>query len=163
MGIDPALQHPVKARHHQIAVVLLGGLRHLFRRVGAQPVVAVGKLQIFPRSHGNGAVAAVRHAGIAGLVDQVKARVLFAVFPADRQTAVGAGVVHQQHLQRPPRLAGNAVQAAAQRLLRVVHRNDDRNGRPDHMLPPFFHISGASRHSTSSHSLSHKLRCFHVS
>ena len=144
------------------------GLCHALGGVGAQPVVAVGELEVFARGGGDGPVAAVGHAGVPLFFDQAEAAVLFAPGPAAGGAAVGAAVVHQQHLDLPPRLGADAGKAAVQGLFSVVDRHDDAHqGAFFHVLRSFLpirlYISGANRHKKASTSFFQTPRRCHSS
>ena len=129
---------PVEPSDHQVCPGGGGGMDQGLGGVGGETVVSVHKLEILPGSGVHSRVAGGRGAGI-GLVNHMKTLVLRGRGLAQSQTAVSAAVVDQPHLQLPPGLSPNALQAGGQIFLCVIYRHNNTHQRAFHSATPLIH------------------------
>ena len=115
--------HPIGG-NHQIGIVGFGSRYKPLGKIRFDIIVAVHKLYVLAGCKAHAAVAGVRHAGI-GLVHQNDTRVFFAEMLTDRKAFISGTVVDQNDLDILPRLRTDALQAAGNTILHIVHWHDN--------------------------------------
>ena len=124
----PLPVHPVKMGEDQVRPHGLGGVDQGLRGLGMDAVVPVHELEILPPCQGQGGVPGGGDPGVL-LPEEAEAGIGHRHIRADGGGAVGAAIVHHQHLQVPPALALDALQARGEIGFHIIDRDDDTHQR----------------------------------
>ena len=127
----PGGDHHFVGRDHKIGAVCFCGGGQMLGKVRVNVVVTVHKLDVLAAGKLQPQVAGVRHAGV-GLVHQHDARVFSAEFLAHGQALVFGAIVQHDDFDVLPGLGTDALQAAGNVVLGVVHGQNDADERLCH-------------------------------
>ena len=111
---------------HEIRPLRLGAGKHFFYEVCRKPIVTVAEGDPIARGSIQTCVSRCGHACVF-LMERQHPPVLFGILVADSAAAVRRAVVHQNDLNIFIGLPQKGIHRAAQILLHLIHRHDDRD------------------------------------